>query len=117
MKKSVMKKWVAALRSGEYKQGFEGLSNNGKYCCLGVLCEVLGARKRIGYFGHVVYGSGYETNPVVLPRSIRRISGVKNETGKIVFGERHLSLVDLNDVHKRSFKYIATYIERNWEKL
>jgi hypothetical protein len=35
-------RWVAALRSGKYEQGEEFLRNNGKYCCLGVLCELAG---------------------------------------------------------------------------
>ena len=36
------KEWVAALRSGEYRQGTGGLVRNLKHCCLGVLCEVQG---------------------------------------------------------------------------
>lgn len=35
--------WVAALRSGEYKQGTHHLrSTDNSYCCLGVLCELGG---------------------------------------------------------------------------
>lgn len=35
------KAWVAALRSGNYKQGAAGLEPvNGRYCCLGVACSV-----------------------------------------------------------------------------
>lgn len=34
------KLWIAALRSGEYKQGREMLSDGDSYCCLGVLCEI-----------------------------------------------------------------------------
>lgn len=34
------KKWVAALRSGKYKQGRYFLNSEGKFCCLGVACEV-----------------------------------------------------------------------------
>lgn len=34
------KKWVQALRSGEYKQGKDALRDNDKFCCLGVACEV-----------------------------------------------------------------------------
>ena len=34
-------KWVEALRSGKYKQGRQYLNQDGKYCCLGVACEVL----------------------------------------------------------------------------
>ena len=34
-------KWLAALRSGEYKQGVGVLCNKEKYCCLGVLQKVV----------------------------------------------------------------------------
>lgn len=34
--------WIAALRSGEYKQGHEYLHQGEQFCCLGVLCEVAG---------------------------------------------------------------------------
>lgn len=36
----VAKKWIAALRSRKYKQGNGQLLENGKHCCLGVLCEL-----------------------------------------------------------------------------
>lgn len=41
MKPEVKEKWIAALRSGEYRQA-RGVLNDGQggYCCLGVLCEV-----------------------------------------------------------------------------
>lgn len=32
--------WIKALRSGEYEQGMGKLQANGKFCCLGVLCEL-----------------------------------------------------------------------------
>ena len=39
-------KWVAALRGGEFKQGQSMLHDPGddSYCCLGVLCKVVGAK-------------------------------------------------------------------------
>ena len=45
MNKENVKKWIAALRSGEFKQGKKRLRNldtmgNKTYCCLGVLCEI-----------------------------------------------------------------------------
>jgi hypothetical protein len=41
MKAEVKELWVAALRSGEYKQGVSYLKRqDGCYCCLGVLCEL-----------------------------------------------------------------------------
>jgi len=36
----IVKAWVAALLSGEYKQGKFYLRHEDKYCCLGVLCEL-----------------------------------------------------------------------------
>jgi hypothetical protein len=51
MKQELKEKWIAALRSGKYKQG-QGLlrSANDRYCCLGVLCEVAGVpAKQVSY--------------------------------------------------------------------
>lgn len=42
LKPEIKKKWTDALRSGEYEQGTGALKTHGeKYCCLGVLCDVL----------------------------------------------------------------------------
>lgn len=41
-----VKKWVAALRSGEFKQGSKRLKDDDKYCCLGVAC-VLAKREGV----------------------------------------------------------------------
>lgn len=41
MKPDIKEQWVGALRSGHYQQGRGRLADNdGKYCCLGVLCEL-----------------------------------------------------------------------------
>lgn len=37
--------WLAALRSGEYEQGKAFLSNNGRFCCLGVAKEICSIEK------------------------------------------------------------------------
>lgn len=42
MNQELKTKWVEALRSGRYLQGTSNLCRHGKYCCLGVLCEVAG---------------------------------------------------------------------------
>ena len=41
MNQEFKERWIAALRSGEYKQGRNTLYNSGKFCCLGVACELL----------------------------------------------------------------------------
>lgn len=55
-------KWVAALRSGDYKQGKNQLCDGAAYCCLGVLCEVAGivydaTQKYILDYGTLLTGS------------------------------------------------------------
>lgn len=41
MNKEIQDRWVAALRSGEYKQGKYRLQrDDDTYCCLGVLCDL-----------------------------------------------------------------------------
>jgi hypothetical protein len=42
MNKVIKKKWLKALRSKEYKQGYSQLrTKDNRYCCLGVLCDIL----------------------------------------------------------------------------
>lgn len=41
MNREIKAKWVAALRSGEYKQGTNALRDSAdRFCCLGVLCNL-----------------------------------------------------------------------------
>ena len=42
MKKEIADKWVEALRSGKYKQGKSALKKDDSFCCLGVLCDIIG---------------------------------------------------------------------------
>jgi hypothetical protein len=43
MKAELKEKWIAELRSGKYAQGRMYLVNSlNQYCCLGVLCKVVG---------------------------------------------------------------------------
>lgn len=43
--------WLAALRSGDYKQGADYLCRDDQYCCLGVLSKLQG-RLTPGTFAH-----------------------------------------------------------------
>jgi len=40
MKPEIKKLWTDALRSGEYHQGRRALNSEGRFCCLGVLCDL-----------------------------------------------------------------------------
>lgn len=90
-------KWTAALRSGEYKQGKGQLRDGrGKFCCLGVLCNV--ASMQISKNGE---------SPIV--------GGIENDyRGAFVplIGEKYFDLYLMND-NGKSFPEIADYIETN----
>lgn len=40
LKPEVKTLWLEALRSGRYEQGEKNLERDGKFCCLGVLCDL-----------------------------------------------------------------------------
>lgn len=90
-------KWIAALRSGEYKQVTARLRTREGYCCLGVLCMVAGVP--ITEDGSCVEGenskAGYQT-------IFDMVGG--DDAGR--------SLYERND-SGASFSEIADYIEKN----
>lgn len=106
--------WVAALRSGEYPQGNGKLNVDGKYCCLGVLCELLVKRGTVEEYdsnGAISYGMGNEYNGTILTHDIVRITGLPNTTGKLPTPiDGLISLASLND-NGVPFDKIANIIE------
>jgi hypothetical protein len=99
MNPEIKQKWVDALRSGKYKQGQTYLLNkeNGSYCCLGVLCEVVGA-------------SGWQDD-AQLPPEIQDLTGV-SALGRIPNAIHGYDLLSaLNDSLKYDFNRIADIIE------
>lgn len=41
MPSEIIEKWIAALRSGEYKQEFNCLRKGDCFCAIGVLCDIV----------------------------------------------------------------------------
>jgi len=107
--KAFKKKWVAALRSGKYKQGNNKLaeltSGGVIHCCLGVACEVAGSKTEKLYDYGVIYKDIAKNK--YIPKLLK---GTANKDFK-PFNPIVKKLVDMNDGGK-SFKYIASYIER-----
>lgn len=110
-------KWVAALRSGKYLQGQGALRQlvNGelRYCCLGVLCDVAGAR-------WVVYTSSengkskiYEAHyrgscsTSLIPKAMLSEVGFSSTIPRLRNGKAFSSL---NDHYGLSFSEIADLI-------
>jgi hypothetical protein len=142
LKPSVKKKWVAALRSGDYRQGqgtlaardrwsFRGKGD--KFCCLGVLCDI--APDRLGsweagpqgkaeldeWYGNinvefVPAGSecGRDDSP---PSSVREWAGLDDKAETILMSMNDGgSLYEGDqrlDFKRKSFRKIADWIEEN----
>lgn len=111
MKRAERDAWVAALRSGEYKQTKGHLKCDSGYCCLGVLCDLEGVDwvPRMGHpsqFHFLEKTSCYEV-------PISWYGTISNEKasryGIIDFVSE---LIAMNDTGK-SFAEIADWIEAN----
>lgn len=116
MKKSVAKEWVKTLRSGKYKQGKGKLRHAGRYCCLGVLCEIAvkeGVTDRCskGYVGtsNIYYN-------MTLPPAVITWGEIASSTEPL--GQPGVNLLAvMNDTYELSFSVIADVIEKHWKKL
>lgn len=94
------KKWVKALRSGEYKQTQMALRDRNGFCCLGVACDLYARENSLdGDISHGSYLSG-AFEPV------RKWLGLSHATGLYDNGV----LVSDND-HGKTFDEIADIIE------
>jgi len=109
------KKWVAALRSGKYPQGKSWLLKDGKYCCLGVACELAAQTGLTSSPSHPQFKNvvTFDGEDAFLPSSVRKWLGLVEVDGAPKNGP---SLVDLNDKGK-TFEEIADFIESEPEGL
>ena len=96
-RKQVYKRWIAALRNGEYKQTRDTLRRGDSFCCLGVLCDL--ARKD----GGPEWDAGsYMDNEDSLPAEIETFIRLTND--------EQTGLIKRNDAGQ-SFLRIADHIE------
>ena len=109
MNPEVKQKWIDALRSGEYKQGYGQLCqpNTVRFCCLGVLCELaikdgLDVEKRKGETK-----TFYDGDIAILPRKVMDWAGLEN-LDPLVNGVR---VSRLNDAGS-TFPELANLIEK-----
>lgn len=101
--------WVVGLRSKKYPQGRGFLNRNGRFCCLGVLCEVLinsGVdeidKSRTGAPEETFAYDGEDTGLSIF---IRTKTGLGWDDEDV--------LITMNDNDGKSFEEIADYIEEN----
>lgn len=105
--------WITALRSGEYEQGTDLLNYQGKYCCLGVACDVLSKGLKLKVMntgvndGCVTYNGHGSSVPKVVVDAL----GLYTDTGSPSEGRGRVSLVELNDVRRFTFGQIADILD------
>lgn len=125
MNKEIKDKWVAALRSGEYKQTKGKLRDDSGFCCLGVLCDLV---RKEGMEAPSV--EGWQTDwedffkaadkEEVLPDGVREWAGMRTDIGdltkpsKLYSGKTNLARLNDNGV---DFPTIADIIDEQWETL
>jgi hypothetical protein len=106
---SFKKKWIKALRSGDYKQGKEALIRRNEdkvleYCCLGLATCISGI-KTITINKYINNGIGYIPDKnILVPKIIRGDNDLTN-----LLANKN----DGNQCKKQSFKQIANWIENN----
>jgi hypothetical protein len=137
MKVEIAKKWVAALRSGEYKQGQGNLRNSDNtFCCLGVLCDlaqkegILPEPEIREYAEYYKYeGAAYYTPPKVQEwAGLATVNGnLRRESEDVSYPQ--IEFIDRYGINKKSldlahandtgatFATIADIIEANIEAL
>ena len=96
MDKKLKKKWVKALRSGQYQQTHGQLRTEEGYCCLGVLCDVMDPTQWKGKKDHFKWDGAL----LLLP------------SDKVLSGNDQTILSNKNDEYE-SFGMIADWIEEN----
>lgn len=119
MNNEIRDMWVAALRSGKYKQGDGWLRMDDEFCCLGVLCDLA---VQHGIVEVTPYSVSRGTEPVhayryddrvsTLPRSVVEWSGLPGDCGPLSWevDGKVVDLISLND-NGVPFTVIADEIE------
>lgn len=111
---AVQQQWIDALKSGEYTQGQGSLCERGAYCCLGVAAEIT---PDIPFMGG---DRGYIPETITLDGEVEdfRVYGVipSKYNSVLGFDNNRLSyhLMEMNDTRKRSFTFIARFLEIIW---
>ena len=122
MKQNIMKKWVRALRSGDYKQGQGALATRfphkkTEFCCLGVLCD-LAVKDGVDIdINKKDCEHDYDNETYYLPKSVMDWADLKSYNGLYYSLDKGSNtLAALND-EGQSFEKIATTIEKKWKLL
>ena len=118
MNPDVKEKWLEALRSGKYKQGTGALNKDGRFCCLGVLCDLFaedddcnGAWQELDENALTFKPDGRPGRHAFLPDAVAEWAGIEiSPSDPFVSDDNDETLSQLND-SGRTFRQIADIIE------
>ncbi len=109
-----MRKWVKALRSGEYQQTTGALKNSVGFCCLGVACDI----SKVGRWdSYNCYTTDSDGDWGTLPVEVCSWLGIKSKNPSLRSGHGRKAASILNDDDGASFAQIADAIERTWPQI
>lgn len=112
MNSTIKAKWVAALRSKQYTQGKNTLrSEDNKFCCLGVLCN-LHAQAHPKIAAMQDDPTSYMRQETILPREVANWAGLEDLNPSVRSKVGDTTLAQLNDILGVTFRGLATIIEK-----
>jgi hypothetical protein len=115
MNSLIKEKWVAALRSGKYKQTSEVLYDYEGFCCLGVLCDIYSKEKGVEWEHSdknnlpAIFDCSY-----IPPTQVCEWAEIDGYLTNVVSCGVTQSLHGLNDLQEWDFNQIADVIERDF---
>ncbi len=114
LERNFKRRWVAALRSGKYKQTISHLYDAGGFCCLGVMCALRGAKldemDQVGLPGEL---PNFNELFNIDSEHAEFFSEASGRAWQVPYCGEMMYLSELNDDHRLSFKQIANIIERS----
>ena len=109
------RKWVEALRSGEYAQTQNTLRDGKGFCCLGVACDLYGLATQTPWQKDIG-GFSFDGEDDQLPDRVSRWLGLNDTSG--AYGEDGgISALSYENDSGMSFEDIASLIESEPEGL
>jgi hypothetical protein len=134
MNPEIKQKWIAALESGEYRQGENYLQNKDNcFCCLGVLCDIYAKENNVEWTKSDDYGNPWSPvttgpnmihdNGRTLPSEVMKWAEIGEDSpGESIFLEniqvdsdsdevRGMLITELNDECGWDFKRLANLIK------
>lgn len=109
-----MRAWVAALRSGRYKQGLNRLRTDDRFCCLGVACDISGLTQ---WTKNDMNQDVYFDLHRILPHEVQTWLGVSSGDPDLLVNGLRTSAAYMNDYRGLTFAQIADAIEETWPEV